>query len=120
MTVIIVGGVAGGASCAARLRRVDEKAEILMVEKGPYVSDATKGSGQPGLAGHAGATTAGRRAPPDAVYSMTLECVALAGATLSHAPGRSGKGTPMIPRGLRDSGSGISLAGPPLGIRPRR
>ena len=32
MKVIIVGGVAGGASCAARLRRLDEKAEILMVE----------------------------------------------------------------------------------------
>lgn len=38
MKVIIVGGVAGGASCAARLRRLDEKAEIVMVEKGPYVS----------------------------------------------------------------------------------
>ncbi len=32
MKIIIVGGVAGGASCAARLRRLDEKAEILMVE----------------------------------------------------------------------------------------
>jgi NADPH-dependent 2,4-dienoyl-CoA reductase/sulfur reductase-like enzyme/rhodanese-related sulfurtransferase len=41
--VIIVGGVAGGASCAARLRRLDEKAEILMVEKGPYVSYANCG-----------------------------------------------------------------------------
>ena len=37
MKVIIVGGVAGGASCAARLRRLDENAEILMVERGPYV-----------------------------------------------------------------------------------
>ena len=35
MKVIIVGGVAGGASCAARLRRLDEKVEILMVERGP-------------------------------------------------------------------------------------
>jgi len=43
MKVIIVGGVAGGASCAARLRRVDEKAEILMVERGPYVSYANCG-----------------------------------------------------------------------------
>jgi NADPH-dependent 2,4-dienoyl-CoA reductase/sulfur reductase-like enzyme len=34
MKVIIVGGVAGGASCAARLRRLDEKAEIVMVERG--------------------------------------------------------------------------------------
>jgi NADPH-dependent 2,4-dienoyl-CoA reductase/sulfur reductase-like enzyme/rhodanese-related sulfurtransferase len=43
MKVIIVGGVAGGASCAARLRRLDENAEILMVEKGPYVSYANCG-----------------------------------------------------------------------------
>jgi len=41
--VIIVGGVAGGASCAARLRRLDEKVEILMVERGPYVSYANCG-----------------------------------------------------------------------------
>jgi NADPH-dependent 2,4-dienoyl-CoA reductase/sulfur reductase-like enzyme/rhodanese-related sulfurtransferase len=43
MKVIIVGGVAGGASCAARLRRLDEKAEIIMVERGPYVSYANCG-----------------------------------------------------------------------------
>ena len=43
MKVIIVGGVAGGASCAARLRRMDVKAEILMVERGPYVSYANCG-----------------------------------------------------------------------------
>lgn len=41
--VVIVGGVAGGASCAARLRRLDEKAEILIVERGPYVSYANCG-----------------------------------------------------------------------------
>ena len=41
--VIIVGGVAGGASCAARLRRLDEQAEIVMVERGPYVSFANCG-----------------------------------------------------------------------------
>ena len=41
--VVIVGGVAGGASCAARLRRLDENAEIIMVEKGPYVSYANCG-----------------------------------------------------------------------------
>jgi NADPH-dependent 2,4-dienoyl-CoA reductase/sulfur reductase-like enzyme/rhodanese-related sulfurtransferase len=41
--VIIVGGVAGGASCAARLRRLDERAEIVMVERGPYVSYANCG-----------------------------------------------------------------------------
>ena len=33
MKVIIVGGVAGGASCAARLRRLDEQAEIVMLER---------------------------------------------------------------------------------------
>jgi hypothetical protein len=43
MKVIIVGGVAGGASCAARLRRLDEKAGIIMVERGPYVSYANCG-----------------------------------------------------------------------------
>lgn len=43
MKVIIVGGVAGGASCAARLRRLDERVQILMVERGPYVSYANCG-----------------------------------------------------------------------------
>lgn len=43
MKVVIVGGVAGGASCAARLRRLDEKAEIILVERGPYVSYANCG-----------------------------------------------------------------------------
>ncbi len=43
MKVIIVGGVAGGASCAARLRRLDEQAEILVVERGPYISYANCG-----------------------------------------------------------------------------
>jgi NADPH-dependent 2,4-dienoyl-CoA reductase/sulfur reductase-like enzyme/rhodanese-related sulfurtransferase len=43
MKVVIVGGVAGGASCAARLRRLDEKAEILMVERGSFVSYANCG-----------------------------------------------------------------------------
>lgn len=38
-----VGKVAGGASCAARLRRLEEKAEILMVEHGPHVSYANCG-----------------------------------------------------------------------------
>ena len=43
MKVVIVGGVAGGASCAARLRRLDESVEIVMVERGPYVSYANCG-----------------------------------------------------------------------------
>jgi NADPH-dependent 2,4-dienoyl-CoA reductase/sulfur reductase-like enzyme/rhodanese-related sulfurtransferase len=41
--VVIVGGVAGGASCAARLRRLDESAEIIMIERGPYISFANCG-----------------------------------------------------------------------------
>jgi len=41
--VIIVGGVAGGASCAARLRRLDEGAAIVLLERGPYVSFANCG-----------------------------------------------------------------------------
>jgi NADPH-dependent 2,4-dienoyl-CoA reductase/sulfur reductase-like enzyme len=41
--IVIVGGVAGGASAAARLRRLDEKAEILMLERGKYISFANCG-----------------------------------------------------------------------------
>ena len=41
--IVIVGGVAGGASCAARCRRMDETAEILMLDRGPYVSFANCG-----------------------------------------------------------------------------
>ena len=41
--VLIVGGVAGGASCAARLRRLDESAEIVMFDRGPHVSFANCG-----------------------------------------------------------------------------
>ncbi len=43
MKIVIVGGVAGGASTAARLRRMDEDAEIIMFEKGPYISFANCG-----------------------------------------------------------------------------
>ena len=43
MKVVIIGGVAGGASAAARLRRLDEKAEIIMLEKGEYISFANCG-----------------------------------------------------------------------------
>lgn len=43
MKVLIVGGVAGGATAAARLRRLDEKAEIILFEKGKYVSYANCG-----------------------------------------------------------------------------
>lgn len=38
MKVVIIGGVAGGASAATRLRRLDEQAEIVMLERGPHVS----------------------------------------------------------------------------------
>lgn len=41
--IIIVGGVAGGASTAARLRRLDEHANIIMFEKGEYISFANCG-----------------------------------------------------------------------------
>ena len=43
MKVIIVGGVAGGASAAARIRRLDEQAEILMFERSGHVSYANCG-----------------------------------------------------------------------------
>lgn len=43
MKVIIVGGVAGGMSAATRLRRLNENAQIIVFEKGPYVSFANCG-----------------------------------------------------------------------------
>lgn len=43
MKLVIVGGVAGGASAAARARRLDEKAEIVLLERGPDVSFANCG-----------------------------------------------------------------------------
>ena len=43
MKTLIIGGVAGGASAAARLRRLDEKAEIVILERGGYVSFANCG-----------------------------------------------------------------------------
>src|SRR4026207_2181507 len=41
--ILIVGGVAGGASCAARLRRLDESGEIVGFDRGPYVAFANWG-----------------------------------------------------------------------------
>jgi len=41
--ILIVGGVAGGATCAARARRLSEEAEIVIFERGPYVSFANCG-----------------------------------------------------------------------------
>ncbi len=41
--LVIIGGVAGGATAAARARRVDEHADIVLVERGPYISFANCG-----------------------------------------------------------------------------
>ena len=41
--VVMVGGVVGGASTAARLRRIDEDCDIVMFEKGEYISFANCG-----------------------------------------------------------------------------
>ena len=43
MKYVIVGGVAGGATAAARIRRNTEKAEIILFEKGEYISYANCG-----------------------------------------------------------------------------
>lgn len=43
MRIVVVGGVAGGMSCAARARRLDESAEIIVLERGPHVSFANCG-----------------------------------------------------------------------------
>ena len=53
--IVIVGGVAGGASAAARARRLSEEAEIVLLERGPYVSFANCG-----LPYHIGGTIADR------------------------------------------------------------
>ena len=41
--VVIVGGVAGGASCAARLRRLSENTDIILLERGEHISYANCG-----------------------------------------------------------------------------
>jgi len=38
MKVIIIGGVAGGATAAARIRRLDEQAQIIIFERSGYIS----------------------------------------------------------------------------------
>ena len=43
MKVVIVGGVAGGASAVARIRRLDEHAQIVMIERSGYISYANCG-----------------------------------------------------------------------------
>ena len=43
MKVLIIGGVAGGATAAARLRRLDEEAEIVILERSGYISYANCG-----------------------------------------------------------------------------
>ena len=43
MRIVIIGGVAGGMSAATRLRRLNETAEVIVLEKGPYVSFANCG-----------------------------------------------------------------------------
>ncbi len=64
MKTIIVGGVAAGAGAAARLRRLDEKHEILLVERGSYISYANCG-----LPYHIGNVIPSR----DALFVMTPE-----------------------------------------------
>lgn len=61
---IVIGGVAGGASTAARLRRLDEQAEIILVERGAYISYANCG-----LPYYAGGVIAER----DRLFVMTPE-----------------------------------------------
>ena len=42
-TIVVIGGVAGGAGAAVKARRTDEAVRIVMFEKGPYVSYANCG-----------------------------------------------------------------------------
>ena len=57
MKYVIIGGVAAGASAAARLRRLDEQAEIVLLEKGSDISYANCG-----LPYHVGGVIAARSA----------------------------------------------------------
>ncbi len=43
MKTVIIGGVAGGATAATRLRRLDENMEIIIMERGQYISYANCG-----------------------------------------------------------------------------
>jgi len=43
MKYIIIGGVAGGATAAARIRRISESAKIIMIDRGSYISYANCG-----------------------------------------------------------------------------
>ena len=43
MKIVIVGGVAGGATAAARIRRLDERAEIIIFERSGFISYANCG-----------------------------------------------------------------------------
>ncbi|MFV0537856.1 MAG: FAD-dependent oxidoreductase [Dysgonomonas sp.] len=64
MKVLIVGGVAGGATVAARLRRIDENAQIILFERGEYVSYANCG-----LPYHIGGTISDR----DRLFVQTVD-----------------------------------------------
>ena len=55
--LVVIGGTAGGASAAARARRIDESAEVVLLERGPWVSTATCG-----LAYHLGGEIPSREA----------------------------------------------------------
>jgi glycine/D-amino acid oxidase-like deaminating enzyme len=58
MKAVIVGGLAAGASTGARLRRLDESAEIVVLERDRYVSNATVSTGMCTSAAGAEATAA--------------------------------------------------------------
>ncbi|MDU1891831.1 MAG: FAD-dependent oxidoreductase [Dysgonomonas sp.] len=64
MKVLIIGGVAGGATAAARLRRMDENAQIILFERGEYVSYANCG-----LPYHIGGAISDR----DRLFMQTVE-----------------------------------------------
>lgn len=82
MKVVIIGGVAGGATAAARLRRLDENAQIVMLERSGYVSYANCG-----LPYYVGGVITDRR-------KLTLQTPAKLSRPLSHrrprAPGGRG------------------------------
>ena len=115
-TIVIVGGVAGGASCATRLRRMDETAEIIVIERGPYASFANCGlypitsavssrkkancwSPRSHFSKSASASTCARvtRSLPSIAHQMKWKC-AIWQTTGSTASGMMRSSSPPVPR----------------------
>ena len=85
MKILIIGGVAGGATAAARLRRLDEQAEIIVLERSGYVSYAN--CGLPYYIG--GAIAPGIRISMDALTARAAKLSSISLEAPQHTIGRN-------------------------------